>query len=89
MFDQQKMAQTVFNLAKDYTTTTMQIMKTSADQYEKTFDAMAKQGLVAQEEAQKLLNDWTTKSKQAQQQYWKLMDENIKKMESFFNTQSK
>ncbi|MFH1231793.1 MAG: hypothetical protein V1709_09895 [Planctomycetota bacterium] len=89
MFDQQKVAQTIFNLAKDYTTTTMQIMKTSAEQYEKTFDALAKQGLLIQEESQKLLNDWTNKAKQAQQQYWKLMDENMKKMETFFNPQSK
>ena len=85
MFDQEKMAQTVFNLAKDYTTTTMQMMKTSMEQYEKTVDTMLKQGLVAQEEGQKLLSDWTNRAKQGQQQYWNLMDENMKKMESFFN----
>lgn len=89
MFDQQKMAQTIFNMVKDYTNTAMQVMKTSAEQYEKTFDAMAKQGLVMQEEGQKLMNDWTNKTKQAQQQYCKTMDENMKKMENFFNHQSK
>jgi len=89
MFDQQKMAQTIFNMVKDYSNTTMQVMKTSTEQYEKTFDVMAKQGLFMQEEGQKLLNDWTNKTKQAQQQYWKTMDENMKKMETFFNTQAK
>ena len=89
MFDQQKMAQTIFNMVKDYSSTTMQVIKTSTDSYEKTFDAMAKQGLVVQEEGQKLINDWTNKTKQAQQQYWKTMDENMKKMETFFNTQAK
>jgi len=89
MFDQQKMAQTIFNMVKDYSSTTMQVIKTSTDSYEKTFDAMAKQGLFMQEEGQKLLNDWTNKAKQAQQQYWKTMDENMKKMETFFNHQTK
>jgi polyhydroxyalkanoate synthesis regulator phasin len=46
---------------------------------------MLKQGLVAQEEGQKLLSDWTNRAKQGQQQYWNMMDENIKKMETFFN----
>ncbi|MEW6026518.1 MAG: hypothetical protein AB1599_04410 [Planctomycetota bacterium] len=85
MFDQQKMAQTVLNLAKDYTTTTMQVMKTSWDMYEKTLDTLMKQGAVAQEEGQKLMNDWMTRAKQGQQQYWNLMDENMKKMETHFN----
>ncbi|MDI6733134.1 MAG: hypothetical protein QME51_05570 [Planctomycetota bacterium] len=85
MFDQQKMAQTVLNLTKDYTTTTMHVMKTSMDMYEKTMDAMMKHGILAQEEGQKLLNDWTTRAKQGQQQYWNLMDENLKKWEGFFS----
>ena len=85
MFDQQKMAQTVLNLAKDYTNTTMQVMKTSMEMYEKTLDTLMKQGVVAQEEGQKLLNDWMTRSKQGQQQYCNSMEENMKKMETHFN----
>lgn len=85
MFDQQKMAQTVLNLAKDYTNTTMQVMKTSWDMYEKTLDTLMKQGAVAQDEGQKLMADWTTKAKQGQQQYWNLMEENMKKVETHFN----
>ncbi|MBI5778690.1 MAG: hypothetical protein HZA49_04480 [Planctomycetes bacterium] len=85
MFDQQKMAQTVLNLAKDYTNTTMQVMKTSWDMYEKTLDTLMKQGSVAQDEGQKLMADWMTRAKQGQQQYWNLMEENMKKMETHFN----
>jgi polyhydroxyalkanoate synthesis regulator phasin len=85
VFNPEKMAQTVFNLAKDYTTTTTQIMKTSMEMYEKTLDTMLKQGMGAQQEGQKLLADWTNRAKQGQQQYWNMMDENLKKMESFFN----
>jgi polyhydroxyalkanoate synthesis regulator phasin len=87
MFDQQKIAQTIFNMAKDYTSNTMQMLKNSTEQNEKVFDAMVKQGLVMQTEGQKLLNDWVGKAKQAQQQYWKLMDESLKNMESFFGSQ--
>jgi polyhydroxyalkanoate synthesis regulator phasin len=83
MFDQQKMAQTVLNLAQDYTTTTMQVMRTSMEMYEKTLDTMMKQGAVAQEEGQKLLADWTSKAKQGQKNYWDMMDDNIKKMSAF------
>lgn len=88
MFDPQKIAETVFNLAKDYTATTTQIMKTSMEQYEKTVDMMVKQGLVVQEEGQKLLSDWVNRAKQGQQQYWNMMDETLKKMEAFFNPDS-
>ena len=85
MFDQEKMTQTWFDLAKNYTETTMQLMKTSMEHYEKTLDAMVKQGIVAQAEGQKMLMDWMNRSKQGQQQYWNQMDENLKKMETFFS----
>jgi len=85
MFDQQKMAQTVLNLAKDYTDTTMQAMKTSSDMYEKTLATLMKQGAVAQDEGQKLMADWMTRSKQGQQQYWNMMEENMKKVETHFH----
>ena len=88
MFDQQKMAQMVWNLAKDYTTTTTQVMKTSMEMYEKTLDTMLKQGMVAQEEGQKLLADWTNRAKQGQQQYWNMMNANLEKMASFLGTDS-
>ena len=86
MFDQQKMAHTVFNLSKDYTATTMQVMKTSMEQYEKTMDALINQGNGVQEEGQKLMTDWMAKAKQGQQQYWNLMDENLKKMGNLFSS---
>ena len=85
MFDPQKMAQTVVNLTKDYTTTTMQVMKTSLEHYEKTMDTLMKQGNVVQEEGQKLWADWMNKAKQGQQQYWSMMNENINKMTALFS----
>jgi polyhydroxyalkanoate synthesis regulator phasin len=84
MFNQQKMAQTIFNLAKDYTTNTTHIMKTSMEMYEKTLDTMLKQGVIAQQEGQKLLSDWMTRAKQGQQQYWNMLEQGIEKMERFF-----
>lgn len=85
VFSPEKMAQTVFNLAKDYTSNTMQMMKTSTEHYEKTLDTLVKQGLVMQAEGQKLFMDWMTQVKQGQQQYWNLMSESLKKVEPFFS----
>jgi len=83
MFDQQKAAQAFIDLAQNYTSTTMQVMRTSMEMYEKTLDTMMKQGALAQEEGQKLLSDWTNKAKLGQNNYWDMMDDNIKKMSSF------
>jgi len=88
MFDTQKMAQTFFNMAKDYTEATMKTMKASAEMYEKSMDTMIKQGVVAQEEGQKLMSDWMNKAKQGQEQYWTTMEENLKKMASFLSVDS-
>ena len=88
MLDPQKMAQTFFNMTKEYTESTMKTMKASAEMYEKSMDNMIKQGLVAQAEGQKLMADWSNKAKQGQQQYWDAMEENIKKMSALFNTDS-
>ena len=85
MLDPKKMAETVVNLTKDYTTTTMQVMKTSLEHYEKTMDTLMKQGNVVQEEGQKLWADWMNKAKQGQQQYWSMMNENINKMTALFS----
>ncbi|HLD35658.1 MAG TPA: hypothetical protein VJC37_02970 [Planctomycetota bacterium] len=83
MFDQQKTTQAFLDLAQNYTTTTMQVMRTSMEMYEKTLDTMMKQGALAQEEGQKLLSDWTNKAKLGQKNYMDIMDDNIKKMSAF------
>jgi len=49
---------------------------------------MIKQGVVAQEEGQKLMSDWMNKAKQGQEQYWTTMEENLKKMASFLSVDS-
>ena len=85
VFDPQKVASTVLNLANDYTATATQIMKTSLEHHEKTMDTLIKQGMIMQEEGQKLWADWLNRAKQGQQQYWNLMDENMKKMTTYFN----
>jgi hypothetical protein len=86
MIDQQKMAQAVIDTVKNYTATTMQVMKTSMEQYEKNMSTMLKQNADVREDGNKILADWMTKAKEVHAQYWNVMDENIKKMESFLNT---
>jgi len=89
MFDQEKMAQTVFGLAKDSTTANIQVMKTTMEQWEKTMNTLIKQGTVAQDEGTKLFADWFNRAKQGQQQYYNLMEEGLARMGDFFsNTDS-
>lgn len=85
MFDQQKMAQAVFNLTKDYANTTMQVIRTSMATYEKALDTMMKQGMLAQEDNQKLISDWTSKVKLGQKNYWDMMEDNLNKMGTLFS----
>jgi polyhydroxyalkanoate synthesis regulator phasin len=88
--DPQKMTQAVFNLTKDYTTNTMQIMKTSMEQVEKIVGTILKQDMVIhKDEAQKLFYDWMNQAKQGQKQYCNIMDVNLKKMETFFNSEKR
>lgn len=86
MFDQQKMAQTIYGLAKDYTTANVQMMKTTMEQWEKTMNILIKQGTVAQDEGPKLWADWWNRAKQGQQQYYNMMEEGLKNMDNLFNT---
>ena len=86
MFDQQKIAQTVFNLAKDYTTANVQVMKTTMEQWEKTMNTLIKQGTVVQDEGSKLFADWFNRAKQGQQQYYNMMEEGLKNMGNIFGT---
>jgi polyhydroxyalkanoate synthesis regulator phasin len=85
VFDQEKMAQTVVNLAKDYTTANVQVMKTTMEQVEKTMNVLIKQGMVVQDEGTKLWADWFNRAKQGQQQYYNMMEEGLNKMTNFFN----
>jgi polyhydroxyalkanoate synthesis regulator phasin len=88
MLDTQKMAQTFFNMTKEYAESTMKTLKTSTEMYEQSMNHMIKQGVVAQAEGQKLMADWSNKAKQGQQQYWDAMEENIKKMSALLDTDS-
>ena len=84
MFEQEKMAQTIYGLAKDYTTANIQVMKTSMEQWEKTMNTLIKQGTVAQDEGTKLFADWFVRAKQGQQQYYNMMEDGLKNMENLF-----
>ena len=85
MFDQEKMAQTISGLAKDYTTANIQVMKTTMEQWEKTMNTLIKQGTGVQDEGTKLWADWFNRAKQGQQQYANMMEEGLKKMDNIFN----
>ena len=86
MFDQEKVAQMVSNLARDYTTANIQVMKTTMEQWEKTMNTLIKQGAVAQDEGTKLFADWWSRAKQGQQQYYNIMEDGLKNMENIFGT---
>jgi polyhydroxyalkanoate synthesis regulator phasin len=86
VFDQEKIAQTVSNLARDYTTANMTVMKTTMEQFEKTMNTLIKQGTVAQDEGTKLFADWWNRVKQGQQQYYNIMEDGLKNMENLFGT---
>lgn len=86
MFDQEKTVQTAINLAKDYTTANIQVMKTTMEQFEKTMNVLIKQSTVAQDEATKLFVDWWSRVKQGQQQYYNIMEDGLKNIENLFGT---
>ena len=84
MLEQQKMAQTVINMTKGYTTANMTVMKTTMEQFEKTMDVLLEHGTVVQDEGTKLFVDWWGRAKQGQQQYWNMMEDGLKNMENLF-----
>ena len=84
MFEQEKMAQTVVNQARDYATANMQVMKTTMEQFEKTMHVLIKQSASAQDEGTKLFVDWFSRAKQGQQQYYNMMEDGLKNMENLF-----
>ena len=84
MFDQDKITETAINLARDYATANMQVMKTTIEQFEKTMDALIKQSVSAQDEGTKLFVDWWSRVKQGQQQYYNIMEDSLKNIENLF-----
>jgi polyhydroxyalkanoate synthesis regulator phasin len=89
MFDQQKIAQEVFNLSKNYWMTTMEMMSAFQDQNEKMWNTLLEQGVISQSEGRKMLQDWLIRAKQAREQFTKTMDDNWKKAESVFGSSQK
>jgi polyhydroxyalkanoate synthesis regulator phasin len=82
MFDQQKVAQDVFNMTKGFWLTTMQMVSTFQDQNERMWHTLLDQGLVMQQESKKMLQESLTRAKQTREQFTETMEENWKKVES-------
>ena len=89
MLDQAKMGQEMFNMAKNYWTSTMEMMTNFQDQNEKMWNNLMEQGLVSQQEGRKMLQEWLTRAKQAREQFNKTMEDNWKKSESAFGNSPK
>jgi polyhydroxyalkanoate synthesis regulator phasin len=85
-FDPQKVAESVYNMMKYYTTSTMEMIKKSMEQMENVTDTMVDQSGVIQNEFKKLMNDWMKQAKNGQRQYMDMLDENLKKMDDFLNS---
>ncbi len=63
----------------------LRMMQTLQTQTEKVVELMLNQGEALQEESKQMLEKWVAMMKQAQDQYQKMMTENLKKMESMFS----
>jgi len=89
MFDQSKAAQEMFNLSKNYWATTMEMLSSFQDQNEKMFHTMLEQGIVAQGEGKKMLQEWMNRARQARDQFQRTMEDNWKRAETVFGSTSK
>lgn len=89
MLDQFKLAQDAFNMSKDYWVKTMEMMSNFQDHYTEMWNTMMEQGLISQQKGQEMINEWTTRTRQAQQDFMRTVQENMKKAESAFNTPPK
>jgi polyhydroxyalkanoate synthesis regulator phasin len=63
--------------------TTMKTLGTMQDQGEKILNAMLDQGVVAQREGRKVLNEWISMAKKGREDYSKMMRDNLEKFSDF------
>lgn len=89
MFDQFKLTHDVFNMNKEYWMKTMEMMSNFHEHYAEMWNKMMEQGLISQQKGQEMITEWTAKTKQAQQEFTRTIQENLKKAESTFNTSPK
>jgi len=86
MFEGQDMVRDMFNLNKSYWLNTMEMMSAYQNQTGKMWNTLLEQGVVAQQEGKKMLQDWLNRTKQAQDQFAETMENNWKKAEASFGS---
>ena len=86
MFDQQKVAQEMFNLSKNHWMMTMDMVTAFQEQNDKMWHTLMEQGLITQAEGKKVFIDWMDRAKQARDQFNNTITDNLKKMETVFTT---
>ena len=89
MFDQQRLAQEIFNLSKNYWSTTMGMVSNFQDQNEKMWNNLIEQGVVTQQESKKMLQEWMNRARQAREEFTKTIDDNWKNTERTFSSAPK
>ncbi len=82
--DMQTVGTEVFNFAKTSYMTALGTMTVIQDQTERTLNTLVQQGAVLQEEGKKILNDWTNHARKNRQEYQRMFEESLKRVESFF-----
>ena len=81
---QNKWADELVGFMQSSVETTMSTMGTLQDQGEKILNTLLDQGVVAQQEGRKVLNEWIAMAKKGRDDYKKLMTENMGKVNDFF-----
>lgn len=81
----------IFNFAKTSYMTALGTMTVIQDQAERTLNTLVQQSGLLQEEGKKMLNEWIATARKNRQEYQKLFEENLKKVEAFLlkNTTTK
>ena len=89
MFDQQKVAQEIYDLHKNYWMTTTDLMTSWQKQNERVWNILLDQGLLTHQEGRKMLQEWLNGVKQTQEKYNTLMEDSWKKAEGAFGNTPK
>lgn len=82
--DATKMAENMLFFLRSIFRTNIQCMMMFQDQNLKIFNAWVEQGLITQQEAVKMLTDWTNNTRKAAMDFRKATEENFEKLEDFF-----
>lgn len=78
-----KMAAEMINFMKNAFSTNIQAMIMLQDQSVRILNSLVDQGLVAQKEAHKILQEWTDNSKKAVTDFQKITEENFDRLAQY------